>query len=229
MSIEVYAILFWIVAIVSSILKDKYEENPQAVVSRVTAIKIVPALIAIIYVVLARPTSALFYVLLSVALVFCMLGDIGMEKDIVAGIGMFLIGHIFFTMNFLWQAINVGLVITNLVVPIICMGALSVYVILFIRYLRSSGPEVPDFILKAGTLYFLMISATLSTSILLWLTTGNIWGLIPVIGALFFMISDSLIAINEFHHKISHADLFTMPTYYLSIFLLSLGVFVYIF
>ncbi len=229
MSIEVYAILFWIVAIVSSILKDKYEENPQGVVSRVTAIKIVPALIAIIYVVLTRPTPVLFYVLLSVALVFCMLGDIGMEKDIVAGIGMFLIGHIFFTVNFLWQASNVGLVTTNLIVPIVCMGGLSVFVFLFIKYLRSSGPEVPDFILKAGTLYFLMISATFSASLLLWLTTGNIWGLIPVIGALFFLISDSLIAINAFHHKISRAQLFIMPTYYLAIFLLSLGVFVYIF
>ncbi len=229
MSIEVYAILFWIVAIVSSILKDKYEENPQGVVSRVTAIKIVPALIAIIYVVLTRPTPVLFYVLLSVALVFCMLGDIGMEKDIVAGIGMFLIGHIFFTVNFLWQASNVGLVTTNLIVPIVCMGGLSVFVFLFIKYLRSSGPEVPDFILKAGTLYFLMISATFSASLFLWLTTGNIWGLIPVIGALFFLISDSLIAINAFHHKISRAQLFIMPTYYLAIFLLSLGVFVYIF
>ena len=229
MSIEVYATLFWIVAVVSSILKDKYAENPQGVVSSVTAIKIIPPLIAIIYVVLITPSSALFYVLLSIALVFCMLGDIGMEKDIVAGIGMFLIGHILFTVNFLWQTSNVGLVMANLVVPIVCMGGLSVFVFLFLRYLRSSGPEVPDFILKAGTLYFLMISATFSTSILLWLTTGNILGLIPVIGALFFIISDSIIAINAFHHKISRAQLFIMPTYYLAIFLLSLGVFVYIF
>ncbi len=229
MWLEIYAVLFWIFAAVGTFLKDKYAENPQGVVSRVTAIKIVPALIAIIYIVLTRPTSALFYVLLSIALVFCMLGDIGMEKDIIAGIGMFLIGHIFFTVNFLWQTSNVGLVTTNLVVPIVCMGGLSVFVFLFIKYLRSSGPEVPDFVLKAGTLYFLMISATFSTSILLWLTTGNIWGLIPVIGALFFLISDSIIAINAFHHKISRAQLFIMPTYYLAIFLLSLGVFVYIF
>jgi len=229
MWLEIYAVLFWIFAAVGTFLKDKYAENPQGVVSRVTAIKIVPALIAIVYVVLTRPTSALFYVLLSVALAFCMLGDIGMEKDIVAGIGMFLIGHILFTVNFLWQTSNVGLVTTNLVVPIVCMGGLSVFVFLFIRYLSSSGPEVPDFVLKAGTLYFIMISATFSTSILLWLTTGNIWGLIPVIGALFFLISDSIIAINAFHHKIPRAQLFIMPTYYLSIFLLSLGVFVYIF
>ena len=229
MSIEVYAALFWIFAVVSSILKDKYAENPQGVVSSVTAIKIIPALIAIIYVVLITPSSALFYVLLAIALVFCMLGDIGMEKDIVAGIALFLIGHIFFTVNFLWQTINVGLVMANLVVPIICMVGLSVYVFLFIRYLQSSGPEVPDFVLKAGTLYFLICSATVSTSLLLWLTTGNIWGLIPVIGALLFIISDSIIAINAFHHKISHAQLFIMPTYYLTIFLLSLGVFVYIF
>ncbi|MHA1928525.1 MAG: hypothetical protein ACTSV2_08100, partial [Candidatus Thorarchaeota archaeon] len=81
MSIEVYAVLFWISAAVGTVLKDKYAENPQGVVSRVSAIKIIPALIAIIYVVLITPSSALFYVLLAIALVFCMLGDIGMEKD----------------------------------------------------------------------------------------------------------------------------------------------------
>ena len=124
MSLEVYAVLFWIFAAVGTFLKDKYAEHPRRVVSRVTAIKIIPALIAIIYVVLTQPSPALFYILLSVALVFCMLGDIGMEKDIVAGIGMFLIGHIFFTVNFLWQASNAGLVINNLVVPIVCMVGL---------------------------------------------------------------------------------------------------------
>lgn len=229
MSLVVYAVLFWIFAVIASYLKDKYSANPQGVVSLTTAIKVVPALIAVLYVVLNRPTSAMFYILLSVALVFCMLGDIGMEKDLIPGIGMFLIGHIIFTVNFLWQAINVGLVITNALAAIVCMGGLSVFVFLFIRYLRSSGPEVPDFILKAGSLYFLLVSATISTSLLLWLTTGNIWGLIPVVGALFFIISDSLIAINAFHHEIAHHELYILPTYYLAIFLLSLVVIMYSF
>jgi len=229
MSLVVYGVLFWIFAAFGIFLKDKYEEKPQGVVSLTTAIKIIPALIAVIFVLLTRPTSALFYVLLSIALVFCMLGDAGMEKDLIPGIGMFLIGHIFFTVNFLWQAINVGLIITNLLVPIVCMGGLTVYVFLFIRYLRSSGPEVPEFIIKAGSLYFLMISATLSTSLLLWITTGVLWGFLPVVGAIFFIISDSIIAFNEFHHKLSRPELLIMPTYYLAIFLLSLGVIVYIF
>ena len=229
MMFVVYSAIFWIFAGLGTFLKDKYTEEPQGVISRTTAIKVVPALIATIYVVLTRPTNALFYLLLSGAFVFCILGDIGMEKDLVAGIGMFLLGHIIFTVNFLWQAISMGLVFTNLIVPMICMGGLSVYVFLFIRHLRSSGPEVPDFILKAGTLYFLMVSATISTSLLLWLTTGNIWGFVPMIGACFFIISDSLIAINAFHHKLTHSQLQIMPTYYLAIFLLLLEAFVYVF
>ena len=229
MSLVVYGVLFWIFAAVGTFLKDKYAENPQGVVSLTTAIKIVPALIAVIYVVLVRPSPALFYILLSIALVFCMLGDVGMEKDIISGIGMFLIGHIIFTVNFLWQAVNVGLVIADIVVPIVCMGGLIVYVFLYIRYLQASGPEVPDFILKAGTFYFILVSATISTSLLLWLVTGTLWGFLPLVGALFFIISDSIIAINEFHHKFSRPELLIMPTYYLAIFLLSLGVIVYIF
>ncbi len=229
MLLEVYAVLFWIFAVVSSILKDKYSENPQGVVSLLTAIKVVPALIAVLYVLLTRSTTAMFYILLSIALIFCMLGDIGMEKDIIPGIGMFLIGHIIFTANFLWQAINVGLIIANIAISLVCMASLSIIVFLMIRYLRSSGPEVPDFILKAGTMYFLLVSATISTSLLLWLTTGNMWGLIPMLGALLFLISDAQIAINEFHHKLPHHEMQIMPTYYLAIFLLSLGVVVYIF
>jgi len=229
MSLVVYGVLFWIFAAVGTFLKDKYAENPKGVVSLITAFKIVPALIAVIYVVLVRPSPALFYVLLSIALVFCMLGDIGMEKDLIPGIGMFLIGHIIFTVNFLWQAINVGLVIANLIVPIVCMGGLIVYVFLYIRYLQASGPEVPDFILKAGTFYFILVSATISTSLLLWQVTGALWGFLPLVGALFFIISDSIIAINEFHHKFSRPELLIMPTYYLSIFLLSLGIIVYVF
>ena len=152
-----------------------------------------------------------------------------MEKDIVPGIGMFLFAHLFFTVNFLLQTITLTLNVVNMVIGVACFGGLIVYVFLFIRYLKASGPEVPDFILKAGSFYFLLVSATISTSLLLWLTTGALWGFLPVIGALFFIISDSIIAINEFHHKVSHPEFLIMPTYYLAIFLLTLSVFAYIF
>ncbi|MGY5871002.1 MAG: lysoplasmalogenase [Candidatus Thorarchaeota archaeon] len=227
MSLLIYSAIFWVVAIISSILQDRFPDV--AVASYQTVIKAIPTLAALVYVFLFQPSGALFYILLGIAFFFCMLGDVAMEKDIVPGIGMFLIAHLLFTVNFLWQAISLTVNITNLLITVLCLGGLIVFVFLFIRYLQSSGPEVPDFILKAGSFYFILVSATISTSLLLWLTTGALWGFLPLVGALFFIISDSIIAVNEFHHKLPHPELLIMPTYYLAIFLLSLNVFAYIF
>ena len=228
MSLLIYVPLFWVFAIISTILQDKASTGEKKVASLTTVIKALPALMAVIFVILFRPPT-MFTILLTVALVFCMFGDVGMEVDLIPGIGMFLIGHIFYTANFLWQSSIVGFATVPMIVSIACMFVMVVYVFLLIRQLRSSGPELPPFILRAGTLYFLLISATLSTSLLLWLNSGTLLGFIPVLGSLFFIVSDSLIGVNEFYQKISHHELYIMSTYYLAIFLLSLSAFVYIF
>jgi len=228
MSLIIYGALFWVFAIISIILQDKASFGEKTLVSLTTAIKALPALIAVVYVILVRPPT-LFTILLALALVFCMFGDIGMEADLVPGIGMFLIGHTFYTVNFLWQASMLGLATVSSIVSIVCMGLMVVYVFMMIRYIQSSGPEVPPFILRAGTVYFLLISTTLSTSLLLWLVSGTLLGYLPVLGALVFIVSDSLTGIKEFHHEISRHELYIMPTYYLAIFLLSLAAFVYAF
>ena len=228
MSLIIYGALFWFFAIISIFLQDRASFGEKTLISITTAIKALPALIAVAYVILIRlPT--LFTILLAVALVFSMLGDVGMEVDLVPGIGMFLIGHIFYTATFLWQASTVGLSTIPVSIAGTCMILMVVYVVVLIRRLQASGPEVPPFILKAGTFYFLLISATLSSSILLWFSTNSLLGFVPVLGALFFVISDSLIGINEFHHKISRHEFFIKSTYYLAIFLLSLSVLVYAF
>jgi uncharacterized membrane protein YhhN len=228
MSLEIYSLVFWVVAIVSTYLQDKASTGEKKVASPTTLIKLIPALSAVVFVLLFRPPT-LFTILLAAALVFCMFGDVGMEVDLVPGIGMFLIAHILYTTNFLWQASVVGLTLIPLAVFAGCLVVGVVYVFMLIRYLRASGPEIPPFILQAGTLYFIIIVATLSSSLLLWQTSGALLGYLPVIGALFLIMSDSFIGINEFHHKLSHHEFYIMPTYYLAIFLLSLGVFVFAF
>ena len=95
MSLLVYGISFWIFAIVSSVLQDRYPDA--AVASYQTVIKAIPTLLALIYVFYTLPSGSLFYILLGIALFFCMLGDVAMEKDIIPGIGMFLLAHLFFT------------------------------------------------------------------------------------------------------------------------------------
>ncbi|MFW9793874.1 MAG: lysoplasmalogenase [Candidatus Thorarchaeota archaeon] len=229
MSLEIYSAAFWIFAIISTILQDRKTESGKTnVASLTTVIKFIPALMAVVFVILYRPPT-LFTLLLAGALVFCMLGDVGMEVGLVPGIGMFLIAQILYTANFLWQSATLGLTMIPIVLTVVCMIGGVVYVFLLIKYLRASGPEIPPFILQAGTLYFIIISATLSTSLLLWQTSGALLGYLPVLGTLVFIISDSLIAINEFRQKISRHEFYNKPTYYIAIFLLSLSVFVYAF
>ncbi len=229
MSLEIYSAVFWIVAIVSTFLQDKAASNGvKKVASPTTVIKMIPALTAVVFVLLFRPPT-LFTILLAAALVFCMFGDVGMEADLVPGIGMFLIAHILYTINFVWHSNIAGLLLIPETLSAICLGLGIVYVIILIQYLKSSGPDVPLFILRAGSVYFFMIISTLSFSLLLWQVSGILLGFLPVIGALFFVISDSFIAINEFHHKLGRHEFYIMPTYYLAIFLLSLGVFVFTF
>ena len=228
MILEVYSVVFWAFAIVSTYLQDKAATGEKKLMSMTTLVKLIPALSAVIFVILLR-SSTLFTILLAAALVFCMFGDVGMEADLVPGIGMFLIAHILYTTNFLWTSATMGL----LMFPSLISGAgviLGViYVVWLIKYLRSSGPEIPPFILRAGSFYFILVAATIGTSVLLWQTSSIALGVLPVIGALFFILSDSLIAINAFHHNISHHEIYIMPTYYLAVFLLSLGALVFAF
>ncbi|MFW9812630.1 MAG: lysoplasmalogenase [Candidatus Thorarchaeota archaeon] len=227
MSLELYGAAFWVVAIISIILQDRKAESGETKVATITTfVKFLPALMAVVFVLIFR-SPTFFTLLLAAALAFCMLGDIGMEIDLVPGIGMFLIAHILYTSNFLWHSI----IMVPTTIPLLlgggCMVLGIVFVLLFIRYLRAAGPEIPPFILRAGSLYFIIICATLSTSLLLWQSTPATLGYLPVLGALIFIVSDSFIGVNEFRRKIPRHEFYVMPTYYIAIFLLSLSVFVY--
>jgi uncharacterized membrane protein YhhN len=229
MSLLIYVPAFWVIAIVSTILQDRSAEGEKKLASLTTLIKFAPALMSVIYVLLTPASLTLFYLLLAAALVFCMLGDVAMEVGLVPGIGMFLFAHLLYNADFLLHAIEAAPLTTlSIAVSIGCFAVMMVYVFMLVRALRSTGPEVPPLILRAGTFYFLLISGTLSTSVLLWLTTNNPLGLVPVIGAAFFILSDSLIGINAFRQKIMHHELYIMPTYYLAIFLLALSAYVYV-
>jgi uncharacterized membrane protein YhhN len=228
MSLLIYVPAFWVIAIISSILQDRSADGEKKLASLSTFIKLTPALMSVIYVLLTPESLTLFYLLLAAALVFCMLGDVAMEIDLVPGIGMFLFAHLLYNAGFLWHASTAGPTTLPIAASLACFAVMIVYVFMLVRALRSTGPEVPSLILRAGTFYFLLISGTLSTSVLLWLTTNNPLGFIPVIGAVFFILSDSLIGVNAFRQKITHHELYIMPTYYLAIFLLALSAYVYV-
>ncbi len=71
-----------------------------------TVLKALPALFSAVFVFIVSPSSSLFYVLMIIALILCGLGDIGMEHNLLAGLGMFLLSHIVFTANFITHGLQ---------------------------------------------------------------------------------------------------------------------------
>lgn len=94
---------------------------------------------------------------------------------------------------------------------------------IFLRYLDSSETGLGELKIPV-IMYCIVISSMLISSFLLWITLGILEVIVVVLGAVLFIISNSIIGIHEFHHKISRNVLKVMGTYYMAIFLLSLGV-----
>ncbi len=225
MSLLIYGIAFWALALLTTAHKTLTSESNMLR----TIVKPLPAFIGAIYVLLFQPEFTIFYLLLAVALIFCGLGDIAMEYNILPGLGLFLFAHLFFVINFLQQSIQQGFQLIPFAVFVVCLVGLLFYIFFYHRYLKTSEKGMDHKMLRAVDIYALAISLTLSTSLLLWLSTNTFLGFLLVVGAVFFIISDSLIGIREFHHEFKFQEPAILLTYYMAIFLLSMGVVAYIF
>jgi uncharacterized membrane protein YhhN len=157
-----------------------------------------------------------------------MLGDIGIEFNILIGLGLFLIAHLIFSVAFIWQSLLLGGTFSSLTGFILVLIANAIYLIFFLEYLQSSEEGLGRYKIPV-VIYAIMIAFMLSSSVLLWLITGLITGIVVTLGAVFFVISDSLIGIREWHHPITKSTIKIEGTYYVAIFLLSLNVIIYLF
>ncbi|MFX1299606.1 MAG: lysoplasmalogenase family protein [Promethearchaeota archaeon] len=232
----IFALLFWLFAIISIVLKAVQEDELAIQTDRIKnlpkglfiAIKVLPALISVIFILVFRPSGALFYILLAVALIFCALGDIGMETKFLAGVLFFLIAHLFFTANFLWHSYLLGASLLPLLAFVISYAIMILVILLAVRFLDSSEPRLGPMKIPL-IIYVLTLSLTLSSSLTLWVAAGNAFGFIPFIGAIIFVISDLLIGVKLFYRHFNKAEFTIFSTYYLAIFLLTLGSTIYLF
>jgi uncharacterized membrane protein YhhN len=169
-----------------------------------------------------QPSDLIFYLILVGALLFCLAGDLGMEKGLIPGLPLFLIAQTLFFIAFLYQsAVNI-ITIGSLVLPILIGLAISIFLLFFLRYLESSEKGLGKLRFPV-IIYCIVIGLMLVSTILLWTTTMKAEIALIVLGGLLFVISDSIIAVKEFHHEISYREIKVMSTYYSAIFLLSLS------
>lgn len=224
MDLIVYGVLFWIFAFIFIIVRMR--SLPKS--TWTTVLKAIPALLAAVFAITSG-SFTFYYSLLFLALLLCMLGDIGMELNIIKGLGLFLIAQIIFTGNFFIQSSLIGLSIFPFSIFALGLAGILVFFLFYHRYLQTSEEVINPKILRVIDIYAIIISLTLSSSLLIWLTSNTLLGFIPFVGVCFFVLSDSLIGIREFHHRFQYDRVITVFTYYVAIFLLSLGAIIFIF
>jgi uncharacterized membrane protein YhhN len=230
-----YALFFWVFAFLSTLIKAAREDEISFQKERLSSlsmplfivIKFLPTLSAVVVVLLFRPTASLFHLLLVVALIFCVLGDIGMETKFLVGVGFFLIAQLLFISNFVWHSLLLGVSFLPLAAFFTAFIVWILVIIFLTQYIESGDTGLENMKIPL-IIYALTVSLTFCSALILWLTSGVLLGFIPVIGAFFFVISDFTIGIKEFRHHFNKAEVFIFTTYYLAIFLLSLNIVVYV-
>lgn len=144
--------------------------------------------------------------LLALALALCTLGDILLDLDprlFAFGLGAFLLAHIIYVVLF-GRSRATGmpadpLRIAAVLLILACSAALSVWIV------PSVGPLAVPVVL-----YICALTAMVSTAILARFKQPWV-----AVGAVLFLISDSLLAINKFKTAIPLRDFLVWTTYYL--------------
>ncbi len=152
--------------------------------------------------------------LLFTALGFCWAGDVLLlfqeqaSLYFILGLSAFLIGHIFYIILFVRLLRNKGKISFKLKTFI----AILIYLLVFITWIFDYlGEMAIPVIIYAG-----IISAMLYFAVELAPHLTKVNGALLFIGALSFVISDSILAVNKFYASIPLSGFFIMITYLLA-------------
>lgn len=158
--------------------------------------------------------------LITLALIFGWLGDLFLMKTdslfFMMGLVSFLMAHIFLTIQFIKIKPITILSLKTLVLTFIVIGLFSFLLIQFL-WPHLNELKIPVII------YCLVITSMASTAIHTYLHNKelSIRNYIP--GALFFVVSDALLAFNKFYYKEQWMGIFIMLTYALAFYFLVKG------
>ncbi|MEA3358626.1 MAG: lysoplasmalogenase [Thermodesulfobacteriota bacterium] len=149
--------------------------------------------------------------LIGIGLLFSGAGDIILELDrsgyFTYGLGAFLIAHIFYISAFISES---ELKRTRSLISL----SMLAYCFIIGYFLI---PNLGDMIVPVTAYLCVILAMGISASI------GSSNHYLVVIGACFFILSDSIIAINRFLEPISYSSFWIMITYYPAQFLIAFG------
>jgi uncharacterized membrane protein YhhN len=159
------------------------------------------------------------------ALLFSWAGDVFLifesmnGKFFIFGLIAFLIAHVLYII--LFDLIRIREKIKQSLLPLL---PIAVYYILLITLLQPTLGKMQ----KPVAIYGIIISIMLSFAIDLWRMKDRTISFYVILGALLFITSDSLLAINKFYKSFEYAGIAIMATYGIAQLLITLGAVRYI-
>lgn len=228
----VYFLLYFASAVVYILVKTIFKQKAENILQSrsiisytnvLSLLKGIPLLVAILFAYVLKTKKSDLYLGVIVALLFCLLGDFFIDKNLIQGMVMFSIAHMFFLFTFVY-GISIHLVNfqpNDFIVLSSLTSLILMYDYVFLRYLLML--KVPQQYNAPLIIYTILISSVLISAIFLAyiVPIGQIV-LLPL-GMILFILSDSMIAIREFSGKeMRHSVTKIMGSYYIAIFLISL-------
>ena len=162
--------------------------------------KLIPMILLLV---LAFTTTAnhtkRYKLLVSIGLVFCAIGDYTLQWFLI-GLSSFLIGHIFYI--FAFRSTN------EASTPLFTKIGLSVYGLVMAFWIAGSLFITNDYVMAVAVIAYICVILTMG-----WMSfrTGTIWA---IVGALLFIASDSVLAVNKFTISVPFSHEIIMFTYY---------------
>ena len=182
---------------------------PEVPVGVMIVFKLIPMALIIYYAFLQIPyLNKRIHTLIFLGLLFSIAGDGSIIISFVGGLSAFLIAHIFYIFGFLRAS---RFTITRVS-----------FIIILLPYSIWIGYRIiPSLI--AGNMEYLIIPVIIYiTAIAIMGITAMLTGnLFAIAGSILFIISDSVLAWNEFIAPISNSRLLIMGTYYTAQFLIA--------
>ena len=158
--------------------------------------------------------TAVYKTLILIGLVFCLGGDIFLmlpAKYFIAGLVSFLIGHLFYIAAFVNDT---GFQFSWWIIPLIVFGVIMYGVL---------HPHLGKMRLPV-TFYILTILVMAWQALGRWTLQHLTGSLIAAIGALFFVVSDSVLALDRFRQSFPTARPIVLSTYWIAQWLIALSV-----
>ena len=178
--------------------------------SLVMVFKLLPMILIIGLAILTKAENIISYkTLVIIGLIFCAFGDYTLQWFII-GLICFLIGHLFYIRAFLTT--------NETPVPILITVCFSLYGAIMIIWFGWTLIQDSNTILAMAVFTYMIVILVMG-----W-TSFKTGSKLAIVGALLFIISDSILAINKFMFPVDYSHQLIMSTYYGAQILIALSI-----